>query len=101
MRKAGLLFALCVVLSLAATTAALAQEGPTCFVPGVGNVPATISGAGVINGTPGDDVIVGSSGNDVINGLGGDDLVCGGLGNDIINGGDGNDTLIGDTSLSI
>ncbi len=59
-------------------------------------VPATIVGAGVINGTSGDDVIVASGGNDVVNAGKGDDIVCGEGGNDVINGGQGNDTLIGD-----
>lgn len=49
------------------------------------------------NGTPADDVIVGSSGDDTINGLGGNDTICGGEGYDSISGGPGNDTLDGGT----
>ena len=75
--------------------AASAQETPVCGPPG-GEVPATIVGAGVINGTSGDDVIVASDGNDVVNAGGGNDIVCGEGGNDVIDGGKGNDTLIGD-----
>ena len=77
-------------------------------------LPCTVSGAGVITGTEGDDVICGSAGNDFINAMGGndviyaeagDDQVSAGAGNDIVFGGfgvdriageDGNDTLFGD-----
>lgn len=57
-----------------------------------------------INGTSGDDVILGNdlnniirgrSGNDVICGLGGNDRIGGGVGNDQIDGGDGDDTIRG------
>lgn len=56
---------------------------------------ATITGAGTIQGTPGDDVIVGSRGRDVIDGRGGNDLICGGGGKDKLTGGDGDDSLDG------
>ena len=46
-------------------------------------------------GTPGDDVLSGTSGRDVIVGLGGDDQISGGGGNDVICGGDGDDKLVG------
>ncbi|MEJ7810421.1 MAG: calcium-binding protein [Gemmatimonadaceae bacterium] len=62
----------------------------TCF-----GLPATITGAGTIVGTPGNDVILGSAGPDVINGLGGDDRICGLGGDDRLFGGDGNDRLHG------
>src|SRR3954468_6137168 len=52
---------------LAVWATAAAQETPVCGPPG-GEVPATIVGAGTINGTPGNDVIVGSPGVDRING---------------------------------
>jgi Ca2+-binding RTX toxin-like protein len=57
-----------------------------------------------INGTPGNDVLVGTSGvdvicggggNDTIRGFGGNDVIFGGLGNDTIYGGGGNDVLVG------
>src|SRR6476646_1210300 len=83
------------LLSTQLVGVASAQEPPVCGPPG-DEVPATIVGAGVINGTPGDDVIVASGGNDVINAGGGNDIVCGEGGNDFIDGGKGNDTLIGD-----
>ncbi len=48
-----------------------------------------------LNGTNGDDVIVGTSGPDFINGLGGNDTICGLDGNDTIKGGWGNDFIYG------
>jgi Tol biopolymer transport system component len=49
----------------------------------------------VINGTPGNDNLTGTSGNDIINGSEGDDLLTGLRANDVLNGGDGNDILTG------
>ena len=54
---------------------------------------ATITGAGHINGTSGQDVIVGSDDRDVIAGNGGDDIICSGGGNDFVHGGTGNDRI--------
>ena len=54
-----------------------------------------IVGSGNINGTPGNDLILGSSGVDRINMGAGDDCVLGGAGADNINGGSGEDVLIG------
>ena len=68
---------------------------PMCGPPGE-EVPATIVGAGNINGTPGDDVIVGSPGVDHINGGPGSDIICAEAGNDVVTGGSGADVLIGD-----
>ena len=66
-----------------------------------------------LNGTTGDDILIGAStndtlyggagndslqggaGNDILYGEAGDDLLNGGIGNDILNGGAGNDTLNG------
>ncbi|MEX2236307.1 MAG: Ig-like domain-containing protein [Dehalococcoidia bacterium] len=57
---------------------------------------ATIFGkTGTINGTGGNDVIVGSSAVDTIDGRGGADTICGGGGNDVIKGGTAADTLDG------
>ncbi|MEH2287293.1 calcium-binding protein [Nostoc sp.] len=59
-----------------------------------------------INGSSGNDTIVGwasggnansTSGNDVLNGLAGNDSLAGGTANDSLSGGDGNDTLDGGT----
>jgi Ca2+-binding RTX toxin-like protein len=48
-----------------------------------------------INGTEGDDELIGTSEYDRIEGLGGDDTLDGGAGDDYLSGGSGNDTLIG------
>ncbi|MEH2082822.1 MAG: calcium-binding protein [Nostoc sp.] len=59
-----------------------------------------------INGSSGNDTIVGwasggnansTSGNDILNGLAGNDSLAGGTANDSLSGGDGNDTLNGGT----
>lgn len=50
---------------------------------------------GTINGTDGDDVIVGSSGADTINAGAGNDVVCGLGGADLIRGGTGRDIILG------
>lgn len=57
--------------------------------------PCTISGSGVIAGTPGPDVICGSDGADTITGLGGDDVLVGNGGDDTLDGGPGRNTLVG------
>lgn len=49
----------------------------------------------VINGTTGDDVLVGDTGFDTISGFEGDDLIKGDVGDDSLVGGSGNDTLEG------
>jgi hypothetical protein len=49
---------------------------------------------GVINGTPGNDLIFSMGGNDVINGGNGDDCIVGSTGNEILNGGNGDDVII-------
>lgn len=46
----------------------------------------------VIEGTSGDDVLIGTDGDDFIDGLSGDDIIIATIGSDEINGGDGNDT---------
>jgi hemolysin type calcium-binding protein len=70
--------------------------GPPCD-----GQPSTIegrpSGTQTINGTPGNDVIVGGSGVDTINGLGGEDVICGRAGNDILNGDGDNDRIFGES----
>jgi uncharacterized protein (TIGR01370 family) len=48
-----------------------------------------------INGTEGNNVLIGSSGTDTIAGLGGNDKIYAGLGNDKADGGNGNDLLYG------
>ena len=58
-------------------------------------VTCTITGAGDIVGTAGDDVICGSAGPDRISGQGGNDVIFGLGGADQLSGGDGNDRLVG------
>ena len=48
-----------------------------------------------IDGTPGDDVLIGTSGDDTINGFGGNDIERGRAGNDTLNGDEGHDYLVG------
>ena len=55
--------------------------------------PITSDG-GDINGTPGNDALVGTSVAEIINGADGDDVITGGLGNDTIDGGAGTDTAV-------
>jgi Ca2+-binding RTX toxin-like protein len=52
-------------------------------------------------GTSGADLILGRAGNDIITGFDGNDLLCGATGNDIITGLDGDDTLDGDVGNDI
>ncbi|MBL8088720.1 MAG: hypothetical protein KF758_00975 [Anaerolineales bacterium] len=59
------------------------------------NLSTMVTGAGVITGTAGNDLILGSSGADVIDGLGGNDCILAGGGDDTITGGEGNDVCIG------
>ncbi len=64
----------------------------------VGTSTCTIQGtpgADVLVGTSGDDVICGGGGADTIYGLGGDDLIVAGSGADIVFGGDGHDEIYG------
>jgi len=50
----------------------------------------------IINGGPGDDVLIGSHGDDIIFGGEGDDILEGGPGQDAIDGGPGNNVIIQD-----
>jgi Ca2+-binding RTX toxin-like protein len=50
----------------------------------------------VINGTSGNDTIIGTAGGDTIDGLGGSDILYGGAGNDTITSGPGTDYLYGE-----
>jgi hypothetical protein len=64
---------------------------PKCF----GKRPTIVATSKVTNGTPGDDVILGSKAADVIDGKGGNDLICGLGGNDTLRGGPGADRIDG------
>jgi Ca2+-binding RTX toxin-like protein len=57
-------------------------------------LPASVLAA-TIGGTPGNDLLVGTSVADTMNGLGGDDLILGAGGDDAIDGGIGRDALFG------
>ncbi len=54
-----------------------------------------IVGSGNINGTNGNDLILGGTGADTIDGRQGRDCILGGGGNDVINGNQGDDVIIG------
>ena len=80
-RRLSLSAAVALTLLLGGAELASAQ---TCF----GMTP-TITGAGKIKGTPGDDVIMGSDASDNIDGGGGSDTICGLGGDDRIKAGNG------------
>jgi Ca2+-binding RTX toxin-like protein len=66
------------------------------FVSDIGRTPGGSNNPPmVINGTPGNDNLTGTSGNDIINGSEGDDVLTGVRASDVLNGGDGNDILSG------
>jgi hypothetical protein len=54
----------------------------------------TLSGSGVLNGTPENDTLTGLGTNDTLNGMAGDDILTGGGGRDTLIGGAGNDTAM-------
>lgn len=64
------------------------------YAQGSSNPDPAISGR-VIVGTPGSDLLTGTSGDDVICGLGGNDVIEGGSGADLIVGNSGDDTIEG------
>jgi len=77
------------------------ESNSSNLVPGDNNntddifVVETSSTPKVINGTPGNDNLTGTTGNDIINGSEGDDVLTGLRASDVLNGGDGNDILSG------
>lgn len=101
-RRTGALIAtaaLLASLTVATVSAPAAAQPPSCD-----GRPATITDndgndadptIGIIVGTNGPDVIVGTGLDDIISGLGGRDIICGDSGDDIIDGGGGNDRLFG------
>ena len=100
-RKTGIVTAsLLLATPLTVVAGQATATTPTCF-----GQAATITGSGIIAGTPDDDVIVGSAEADLIDGAGGNDRICGltgsdtvegGLGDDKVNGGLDDDLLVGD-----
>jgi Ca2+-binding RTX toxin-like protein len=63
------------------------------------NLSNIVSGAGIVTGTPGNDLILGSPDTDTIDGLGGDDCILGGGGDDVIDGNSGTDICLGGPGL--
>jgi Ca2+-binding RTX toxin-like protein len=61
-------------------------------------VNGNVAGA-TINGTAGNDSLMGTPSDDTINGLGGNDTIDGAGGDDVLNGGDGNDSIIAVTGF--
>lgn len=61
----------------------------------VGGPDAGQTYAGVLNGTDGDDVMVGTANADEIHGEDGRDMICARAGNDTVFGGNGKDTIYG------
>ena len=83
--------ALAVLAALAvAPSGRTAEQDARCF-----GDAATITGSGVIRGTPGNDVIIGSAARDTIYGGGGKDEICALDGDDRVDGGQGRDHLFG------
>jgi len=64
-------------------------------------VAESVNPCTVINGTEGDDILVGTSGCNKINGDHGDDEITPGSGPDRVNGDDGNDTIYNPDDNSI
>jgi Ca2+-binding RTX toxin-like protein len=81
------------VLTFGIPTMASAGGVPTCF----GRTATIVGHAGPerIEGTPGNDVIVGLGSRDIISGGEGNDFICGNNGSDVIDGGPGDDSLSG------
>ncbi len=90
----GRLTTLVLLVGIAALVAVSSSQGrhqdALCF-----GSAATVTGAGTIVGTDGDDVIVGSDGADSIQGRGGNDKICAGAGDDTVGGGPGDDQFDG------
>ncbi len=59
-----------------------------------GQVAVTQDTSGALDGTNGNDILIGKAGGSTINGNGGNDILIGNSGADIMNGGAGNDTFV-------
>lgn len=84
--------------SVAATLSPLERSVKFVLTDGDGgtsNAPSKLVKIAIaINGTEGDDNLIGNSDPDIINGFGGNDTIEGQGGDDVLNGGDGNDTYV-------
>ncbi|MBD1401914.1 calcium-binding protein, partial [Pelobacter sp. M08fum] len=78
------------------TLAPLGWESSEIYPVWFQNIDALIHNSGTLQGTAGNDLLVGGEGNDTLNGGSGNDLLIGGAGNDLLNGGRGNDTYLFD-----
>jgi hypothetical protein len=91
-RTLGPILALAMLVATGLTTAPTADAaGPECF----GKKATIADHAGLIVGTPGNDVIVGDNGPNDVAGKGGTDLICGLGGKDLLFGDDGDDRISG------
>ena len=72
---------------------------PVCAPPATpecdGQTPTIVAAGTPVEGTDGDDVILGTTGAETINGNGGEDTICALGGADTVNGGEGNDRIFG------
>ncbi len=80
---------------LASLTVAIVGVPAASATPKCDGHTATIVGSGIIIGTDGPDVIVGSNGADTIEAGKGRDIICGRRGDDVISGGGGRDRIFG------
>ena len=82
------------LLLVLATVALAATDGAGAADP-CANPTIRARSGGIVKGTGGNDVILGSTGADIIYGRGGDDVICGGGGADTLFGDSGADRLYG------
>lgn len=75
-----------------------ATAHPQNFAGQGADMPATGS---TVNGTAGNDVLVGTGGADTLNGLAGNDTLTGAGGNDSVHGGDGTDTAVAASTVAM